>query len=137
MEKQTIQNSSDYRKIIDDWKRETCYFDGILSVDEMVEMLTNMSFGTAETQVIIASLMACGAKFKTNNKSEYIISFSFDKSDTSKYAMSGYANSALEFAKEEMVDGYEIYNNSVYDEVIVKYPEKTYLPEKTYFIFKK
>lgn len=136
MEKQTIQNSSDYQGIINEWKKYTSYFDGIISIDEMVEMFARMRFGEAEIQVIIASLMACGAKFKTNNKSEYIISFSFDKSDTSKYVMSGLANSALEFAKEEMVDGYEIYNNSVYDEVIVKYPEKTYLPEKTYFIFK-
>ena len=64
MEKQTIQNSSDYQGIIDDWKRETNYFDRIISIDEMAEMLTNMRFGTAETQVIIASLMACGAKFK-------------------------------------------------------------------------
>ena len=52
MEKQTIQNSSDYRGIIDDWKRNTNYFDGIISIDEMAEMLTNMRFGTAETQVL-------------------------------------------------------------------------------------
>ena len=128
MEKQTIQNCSNYRKIIDDWKGNTNYFDGIISIDGMVEMFTNMRFGEGEIQVIMASLMACGAKFKT--KSEYIISKSFDKTDTSKQIMSGYAYSALEFAKEEMFDGYEIYNNSTCDEVIVKYPEKTY------FIFK-
>lgn len=126
MERQTVQNSSDYRKIIDDWKGNTNYFDGILSVDEMVEMFTNMRFGEAETQVIMASLMACGAKFKTDNKSEYIISESFDKFDTSKQVMSGYAYSAIEFAKEEMIEGYEIYVNEETDEVIVKYPEKTY-----------
>ena len=131
MEKQTIQNSSDYRGIIDDWKRDTNYFDGIISIDEMAEMLTNMRFGTAETQVIIASLMACGAKFKTNDEFEYIISESFDKFDTSKQVMSGYAHSAVEFAKEEMIEGYEMYDYYAYDEVIVKYPEKTY------FIFKK
>lgn len=128
MEKQTIQNCSDYQKIIDDWKGNTNYFDGIISIDGMVEMFTNMRFGEGEIQVIMASLMACGAKFKT--KSEYIISKSFDKSDTSKQIMSGYAYSALEFAKEEMFEGYEIYDNHACDEVIVKYPEKTY------FIFK-
>lgn len=127
MEKQTVQNSSDYRKIIDDWRGDTNYFDGILSVDEMVEMFTNMRFGKGETQVIMASLMACGAKFKTNDRYEYIISTSFDKSDTSKQIMSGYAySSALEFAKEEMIQGYEIYANEEADEVILKYPEKTY-----------
>lgn len=130
MEKQTIQNSSDYRGIINDWKDHTNYFDRIISIDGMVEMFTNMRFGEAEIQVIVASLMACGAKFKTNNKSEYIISESFDKSDTSKQIMSGYAYSALEFAKDEMLGGYETYDNCACDEVIVKYPEKTY------FIFK-
>ena len=75
--------------------------------------------------------MACGAKFKTNDEFEYIISESFDKFDTSKQVMSGYAHSAVEFAKEEMIEGYEMYDNYAYDEVIVKYPEKTY------FIFKK
>ena len=130
MEKQTIQNSSDYYGIIDDWKNETNYFNNIISIDEMVELFANMRFGKGETQVIMASLMACGAKFKTDSKSEYIISESFDKSDTSKQVMSGYAYSALEFAKEEMIEGYEIYDNYSCDEVIVKYPEKTY------FIFK-
>ena len=126
MEKQTIQNSKDYQQIIADWKDYTYYFDGILSVDEMVEMFTNMRFGEGETQVIMASLMACGAKFKTNDKYEYIISESFDKFDTSKQFMSGYACSAFEFAKKEMLEGYEIYVNEEADEVIVKYPEKTY-----------
>lgn len=64
MEKQTIQNSKDYQEIIKNWKVYTNYFDGIISIDEMVEMFTNMHFGTAEIQVIMASLMACGAKFK-------------------------------------------------------------------------
>lgn len=133
MEKQTVQNSSDYRKIIDDWKGDTNYFDGILSVDEMVEMFTNMRFGKGETQVIMASLMACGAKFRTNDKYEYIISKSFDKSNISKQLSSGYAHSALEFAKEHIFeeDGDEIYVNEEADEAIIKYPEKTY------FIFKK
>lgn len=126
MEKQTVQTSSDYRKIIDDWKGDTNYFNGILSVDEMVEMFTNMRFGKGETEVIMASLMACGAKFRTNDKHEYIISGSFDKLDTSKQFMSGHACSALEFAKKEMLEGYEIYVNEEADEVILKYPEKTY-----------
>ena len=126
MEKQTVQNSSDYRKIIDDWKDDTNYFIGILSVDKMIEMFTDMLFGEPETKVILASLMACGAKFRTNDKYKYIISESFDKSDTNKQIMSGHACSAIEFAKEEMIQGYEIYVNEEADEVIVKYSEKTY-----------
>lgn len=126
MEKQTIQNSKDYQQIIADWKGHTNYFDGTLSIDEMVEMFRHMRFGEGETQVIMASLMSCGAKFRTNDKYEYIISGSFDKLDTSKQFMSGYAYSALEFAKSEMLEGYEIYANEEADEVILKYPEKTY-----------
>lgn len=64
MEKQTIQNSSDYWGIIDDWRGNTNYFDEILTIDEMMVMFRNMRFGEAEIQVIMASLMACGAKFK-------------------------------------------------------------------------
>lgn len=64
MEKQTIQNSSDYWRIIDDWRGNTNYFDEILTIDEMMVMFRNMRFGEAEIQVIMASLMACGAKFK-------------------------------------------------------------------------
>lgn len=132
MEKQTVQNSKDYQQIIKDWKHDTNYFNGILSVDEMVEMFTNMRFGTGEIQVIMASLMACGAKFKTNDKYKYIISKSFDKSNIDKQLSSGYAYSALEFAKEHIFegDGDEIYANEEADEAIIKYPEKTY------FIFK-
>lgn len=126
MEEQTVQNSKDYQQIIRDWKDDTNYFNNSITVDEMVEMFTNMRFGKGETEVIMASLMACGAKFRTNDKYEYIISGSFDKLDTSKQFASGYACSALEFAKKEMLEGYEIYVNKEADEVILKYPEKTY-----------
>ena len=126
MEKQTIQNSKDYQQIIRDWKHDTNYFNNSITVDGMMEMFSDMHFGDAEMQVIMASLMACGAKFRTNDKHEYIISKSFDKSDTNKQIMSGYAYSALEFAKREMFEGYEVYANEEADEVIIKYPEKTY-----------
>ena len=80
MEKQTIQNSKDYQQIISDWKDHTNYFNGILSVDEMIEMFTNMRFGEPETQVIMASLMVCGAKFKANKLEQDILNL-FSESD--------------------------------------------------------
>jgi len=61
--KDTVQTSNDYEKIINDWREHTYYFDGFLGVDEMCEMFRNKGFGEAETQIIMASLMACGAKF--------------------------------------------------------------------------
>ena len=61
--KNTVQNSDDYQKIIDDWKNGTYYFDGFLGIDEMCDMFRNKGFGEAETQIIMASLMFCGAKF--------------------------------------------------------------------------
>ena len=61
--KDTVQTSNDYEKIINDWRERTYYFDGFLGVDEMCEMFRNKGFGEAETQIIMASLMACGARF--------------------------------------------------------------------------
>lgn len=63
MEKKTIQNSTDYQAIVNDWIGNTNYINDIISIDDMVEMFKGFRFGEAETQVIIASMMACGAKF--------------------------------------------------------------------------
>ena len=69
-EPRTIQNSTDYAGIIDDWKARTSYF-GIgegqapITKDSMYDMLRwRDGYGEAETQVIIASLMLCGAKLE-------------------------------------------------------------------------
>lgn len=64
MEKHTVQNSNDYQAIIADWIGHTNYINGIISIDEMVEMFQQFHFGEAEIQVILASMMACGAQFK-------------------------------------------------------------------------
>ena len=65
MEKHTVQNSDNYQAIIADWLGNTNYINDIISIDEMVEMFTDtFHFGYAETQVILASMMMCGAKFK-------------------------------------------------------------------------
>ena len=64
MEKHTVQNSNDYQAIIADWLGHTNYINGIISIGDMVEMFEHFHFGQAETQVILASMMACGAKFK-------------------------------------------------------------------------
>lgn len=50
------------------WAKETgqtAYFDGELSMSRMKEMFRNYGFGMAETNVIIASLVLAGAKFKS------------------------------------------------------------------------
>lgn len=65
MEKHTVQNSDNYEAIIADWIGHTNYFNGVIAIDDMVKMFINdFHFGEAETQVILASMMACGAKFK-------------------------------------------------------------------------
>ena len=55
-------------KDIIDWAKETgqtAYFDGELSMSSMKEMFRNYGFGMAETNVIMASLVLAGAKFKS------------------------------------------------------------------------
>ena len=65
MEKQTVQTSNNYQAIVNDWIGNTNYINDVIALDDMVEMFTNtFHFGQAETQVILASMMACGAKFK-------------------------------------------------------------------------
>lgn len=52
------------KKIIDENKEDTSYFDGSMKFDDMYEMLRyRMQFGEAETAVILASLIRSGAKF--------------------------------------------------------------------------
>lgn len=46
-------------------RKMTSYFDGEISMSEMHHMLRNqMQFGESETNVILASLVLAGAKFK-------------------------------------------------------------------------
>lgn len=63
MERKTVQNSTDYQKIVNDWINDTNYVDNIIKIDDIIKMFKDFRFGKAETQVIIASMMACGAKF--------------------------------------------------------------------------
>lgn len=51
--------------IIDEYKDETQYFNEQMTFDQMYNMLRlNYEFGEAETKVIIASLIKCGAEFR-------------------------------------------------------------------------
>ena len=52
---------------------------------------------------------------------EYVISKSFDMTNEKAWIMSGKANSAEEFAINEMIDGYEMYVTAL-DVVFIKYP---------------
>lgn len=53
------------KETIEEYKDLTAFFDNSMSEIEMYEMLRyRMSFGEAETRVIIASLVAVGAKFR-------------------------------------------------------------------------
>lgn len=52
------------KKIIENNKADTNYFDCEMRETQMFDMLTNrMGFGIAETKVILASLKLAGAKF--------------------------------------------------------------------------
>ena len=42
----------------------TAYFTGELNMKDMHEMLRDMGFGAAETNVILSTLIMAGAKFK-------------------------------------------------------------------------
>ena len=53
------------KAIIEINKNNTNYFNNSMTRDEMFDMLRfRMRFGQAETEVIIASLIIAGAKFK-------------------------------------------------------------------------
>lgn len=55
------------KAVIEHNKNNTAYFDNSMTRDEMFDMLRyRMRFGQAETEVIIASLIIAGAKFKEN-----------------------------------------------------------------------
>lgn len=55
----------DAKRIIQENKDATNYFDNSITYDDMYNMLRyRMQFGEAETMCIIASLKLSGAKFK-------------------------------------------------------------------------
>lgn len=51
-------------EILDKYKNQTYYFDGVIEMEIMKEMLRYMNFGEAETNVILASLVLAGCKFR-------------------------------------------------------------------------
>ena len=53
---------------------------------------------------------------------EYVISTSFDMTNKEGWIMGGKANSAEEFAINEMIDGYEMFVSPATDIVFIKYP---------------
>lgn len=54
----------DCKRIIRENRDNTAWFDQSYSMDDMWEMLRyRMQFGEAETAVIVAALIRCGAKF--------------------------------------------------------------------------
>ena len=57
---------------------------------------------------------------------KYIVSTSFNKGNQDAWWLSCEADDVLEVVNSQMIEGYEIYLNRLHDEVIVKYPEKTY-----------
>lgn len=53
------------KKIVEREKNNTAYFDESMTREDIYKMLSErMRFGVAETEVIIASLVIAGAKFK-------------------------------------------------------------------------
>lgn len=56
-----------YKKKAEEWfennKDQTAYFTGELNYTAMREMFSQMHFGTAETETILAALVLAGAKF--------------------------------------------------------------------------
>lgn len=67
MEKITTRKQA--QEVINANKDHTCYFSNEISQEVMYDMLRyRMRFGEAETQVIIASLINSGAKFKEEVK---------------------------------------------------------------------
>lgn len=51
------------KEVIERYKELTNYFNGELSAASMKEMLRAMTFGEAETNVIMAALVLAGGKF--------------------------------------------------------------------------
>ena len=52
------------KEILDKYKNQTSYFDGEIEMENMKEMFRYMGFGEAETNVILASLVLTGCKFR-------------------------------------------------------------------------
>nr|DAT41785.1 MAG TPA: hypothetical protein [Caudoviricetes sp.] len=64
MKKRNRWSYEDCKRIINENKDNTAYFNGEMSMDDMWKMLRyRMEFGEAETAVIIAALIKSGAKF--------------------------------------------------------------------------
>lgn len=64
MKRKNKWSHEDCRRIINENKENTNYFNGKISFDGMYEMFRyQMRFGEAETAVIIAALIRAGAKF--------------------------------------------------------------------------
>ena len=60
-----IMTREDAKRIIQENKDTTNYFDNSITYDDMYNMLRyRMQFGEAETMCIIASLKLSGAKFR-------------------------------------------------------------------------
>lgn len=54
------------KEAIEQYKDQTCYFNGELNMADMKRMFADMHFGKAETNVIMAALVLAGAKFKAD-----------------------------------------------------------------------
>lgn len=52
------------KEILDKYKNQTPYFDGEMEMETMIEIFQYMNFGEAETNVILASLVLAGCKFR-------------------------------------------------------------------------
>lgn len=52
------------KEILDKYKNQTAYFDGEIEMKNMKEMFRYMSFGEAETNVILSALVLAGCKFR-------------------------------------------------------------------------
>lgn len=51
------------KEAIEQYKDRTNFFNGELNMADMERMLRDMTFGKAETNVILAALVLAGAKF--------------------------------------------------------------------------
>lgn len=52
------------KEILDKYKNQTFYFNGEIELENLKEMFRYMNFGEAETNVILASLVLAGCKFR-------------------------------------------------------------------------
>lgn len=65
MKRKNFWTHTECQRLINEYKDKTAYFDDSLSHGEMYWLLhKKMGFGEAETIVILAALIKCGAHFK-------------------------------------------------------------------------